>query len=58
MMNLSVVKAVQKKFMIKHRLISLIQRLIRPEEIANIALFLCPALASAFNGEGLVGNVI
>lgn len=39
--------------MAENRSTSLIQRLIRPEEIANAAVFLCSPLASAFNGSAV-----
>ncbi len=44
---------VEQKFMAENRSTSLIQRLIRPEEIANAAIFLCSPLASAFNGSAV-----
>lgn len=56
-------EAAEQKFMAENRPTSLIQRLIRPEEIANAAVFLCSPLASAFNSlavradRGLVRSV-
>jgi 3-oxoacyl-[acyl-carrier protein] reductase len=53
----------EQRFMRENRPTSLLERLIRPEEIANAAIFLCSPLASAFNGsavrvdEGLVRSV-
>lgn len=46
-------EAAEQKFMAENRPTSLIQRLIRPEEIANAAVFLCSPLASAFNGAAI-----
>lgn len=46
-------EAAEQKFMTENRSTSLIQRLIRPEEIANAAIFLCSPLASAFNGSAV-----
>ena len=46
-------EAAEQKFMAENRSTSLIQRLIRPEEIANAAVFLCSPLASAFNGSAV-----
>ncbi len=46
-------EAAEQKFMSENRPTSLIQRLIRPEEIANAAIFLCSPLASAFNGSAV-----
>lgn len=43
----------QREFMIKHRPQSLIQRLIEPEEIANMVTYLASPLASATTGGGL-----
>jgi 3-oxoacyl-[acyl-carrier protein] reductase len=50
--SLSVEEA-EKQFMQENRPTSLIQRLIRPEEIALVATFLCSPLASAFNGTAV-----
>lgn len=53
----------EKQFMKQNRPTSLIERLIRPEEIAALVTFLCGASASAVNGAalrvdgGLVRNV-
>lgn len=47
------VEAAEKRFMQENRPTSLIERLIRPEEIAIAATFLCSPLASAFNGAAL-----
>ena len=46
-------EAAEQKFILENRPTSLIQRLIRPEEIANAAIFLCSPLASAFNGAAV-----
>ena len=46
-------EAAEQKFMAENRPTSLIQRLIRPEEIANAAVFLSSPLASAFNGSAV-----
>lgn len=46
-------EAAEQKFMAENRPTSLIQRLIRSEEIANAAIFLCSPLASAFNGSAV-----
>lgn len=46
-------EAAEQKFMTENRPTSLIQRLIRPEEIANAAVFLCSPVASAFNGSAV-----
>ncbi|WAY20083.1 MULTISPECIES: SDR family NAD(P)-dependent oxidoreductase [Mycolicibacterium] len=43
----------QREFMIKHRPQSLIQRLIEPEEIANMVTYLASPLASATTGGAL-----
>ncbi|MGW4096460.1 SDR family NAD(P)-dependent oxidoreductase [Mycobacterium sp. NPDC004974] len=43
----------QREFMIKHRPQSLIQRLIEPEEIANMVAYLASPLASATTGGAL-----
>lgn len=43
----------QREFMIKHRPQSLIQRLIEPEEIANMVVYLASPLASATTGGAL-----
>ncbi|WP_392674761.1 SDR family NAD(P)-dependent oxidoreductase [Streptomyces sp. LN785] len=40
----------QREFMVKHRPQSLLQRLIEPEEIANLAVYLSSDLASATTG--------
>lgn len=40
----------QREFMVKHRPQSLLQRLIEPEEIANMAVYLSSDLASATTG--------
>ncbi|RXZ01657.1 SDR family NAD(P)-dependent oxidoreductase [Fictibacillus sp. S7] len=56
-------KEAEKKFMKENRPTSIIQRLIRPEEIANLAVFLSSPLSSAINGAayrvdgGLVRSV-
>ncbi|MBW7460974.1 SDR family oxidoreductase, partial [Paenibacillus sepulcri] len=61
--NLSVAEA-ERKFMKENRPTSIIQRLIRPEEIADFTVFVCSPLASAVNGAalrvdgGLVRSVI
>ena len=46
-------EAAEQKFMAENRPTSLIQRLIRPKEIANAAVFLCSPLASVFNGSAV-----
>ena len=46
-------EAAEQKFMAENRPTSLIQRLIRPEELANAAVFLCSPLASVFNGSAV-----
>ncbi|GAY13922.1 dehydrogenase [Mycobacterium sp. shizuoka-1] len=43
----------QRQFMIEHRPQSLLQRLIEPEEIANMVVYLSSALASATTGGAL-----
>jgi NAD(P)-dependent dehydrogenase (short-subunit alcohol dehydrogenase family) len=43
----------QREFMLKHRPQSLIQRLIEPEEIANMVVYLSSRLASATTGGAL-----
>ncbi|MCV7333628.1 SDR family NAD(P)-dependent oxidoreductase [Mycolicibacterium senegalense] len=43
----------QREFMVKHRPQSLIQRLIEPEEIANMVAYLASPLASATTGGAL-----
>jgi NAD(P)-dependent dehydrogenase (short-subunit alcohol dehydrogenase family) len=43
----------QREFMVKHRPQSLIQRLIEPEEIANMVTYLASPLASATTGGAL-----
>lgn len=40
-------------FMINHRPLSQIQRLIRPEEIGRLAVFIASPFASSFSGEAL-----
>lgn len=53
----------ERKFMQENRPTSLIERLIRPEEIGNAVTFICSPLASAINGAslrvdgGLVRNI-
>ena len=46
-------EAAEQRFILENRPTSLIQRLIRPEEIANTAVFLCSPLASAINGSAV-----
>ena len=46
-------EAAEQRFILENRPTSLIQRLIRPEEIANAAIFLCSPIASAFNGAAV-----
>ena len=46
-------EAAEQRFMAENRPNSLIQRLIRPEEIANAVVFLCSPIASAFNGAAV-----
>ena len=43
----------EKKFMQENRSTSIIERLIRPEEIAHLAAFLSSPLSSAINGSAL-----
>ncbi|MFC7440991.1 SDR family NAD(P)-dependent oxidoreductase [Laceyella putida] len=43
----------ERRFMSEHRPSSLIQRLIRPEEIASFVTFLCSPRSSAINGASL-----
>lgn len=43
----------EQRFMRENRPTSLLERLIRPEEIANAATFLCSSLASALNGAAV-----
>ncbi|WP_229052613.1 SDR family NAD(P)-dependent oxidoreductase [Aeromicrobium sp. Leaf350] len=43
----------QREFMIKHRPASLLQRLIEPEEIANLVTYLASPLASATTGAAV-----
>jgi 3-oxoacyl-[acyl-carrier protein] reductase len=43
----------EKRFMAENRSTSLIQRLIKPEEIASLVAYLCSDLASAINGAAL-----
>ncbi|GHO86827.1 SDR family NAD(P)-dependent oxidoreductase [Dictyobacter formicarum] len=43
----------EKRFMQENRPTSLIERLIRPEEVAYFVAFLCSPLASAINGSAL-----
>lgn len=43
----------ERKFMADNRPTSLIQRLIRPEEIASFVTYLCSPLSSAINGAAL-----
>ncbi|MBA4543276.1 MULTISPECIES: SDR family NAD(P)-dependent oxidoreductase [Thermoactinomyces] len=43
----------ERRFMSEHRPSSLIQRLIRPEEIASFVAFLCSPRSSAINGASL-----
>ncbi|MBP3039155.1 SDR family oxidoreductase [Bacillaceae bacterium Marseille-Q3522] len=50
--NLSIEEA-EKRFMTENRPTSIIQRLIRPEEIAHLVTFLSSPLASAINGSAL-----
>ncbi|MCL1702617.1 SDR family oxidoreductase [Lysinibacillus sp. Bpr_S20] len=50
--NLSMAEA-EARFMIENRPTSIIQRLIRPEEIANFVTFLSSPLSSAINGSAL-----
>jgi 3-oxoacyl-[acyl-carrier protein] reductase len=50
--NLTIQEA-EKRFMNENRPTSIIQRLIRPEEIANLVTFLSSPLSSAINGSAL-----
>lgn len=50
--NLTVEEA-EKRFMSENRPTSIIQRLIRPEGIANLVVFLSSPLSSAINGSAL-----
>ncbi|QEF98924.1 short chain dehydrogenase [Stieleria maiorica] len=43
----------EKRFMAENRSLSLIQRLIEPEEIANLVAFVASPLAAAINGAAL-----
>ena len=43
----------QHRFMVEHRPQSLLQRLIEPEEIANMVVYLASPLASATTGGAL-----
>ena len=43
----------QRKFMIKYRPQSLLQRLIEPEEIAHLVVYLASPLASATTGAAV-----
>ena len=43
----------QRAFMLRHRPQSLLQRLIEPEEIANMCVYLASPLASATTGGAL-----
>jgi 3-oxoacyl-[acyl-carrier protein] reductase len=43
----------EKRFMAENRSTSLIQRLIKPEEIASLVAYVCSDLASAINGAAL-----
>lgn len=47
------IEEAEKKFMAENRPTSIIQRLIRPEEIAGLVAFLCSPLSSAINGAAL-----
>nr|WP_237690981.1 SDR family oxidoreductase [Paenibacillus caui] len=47
------IEEAEKKFMTENRPTSIIQRLIRPEEIAHFVTFLSSPLASAINGSAL-----
>ncbi|MEF2245625.1 SDR family NAD(P)-dependent oxidoreductase [Paenibacillus sp. IITD108] len=57
------IEEAEKRFMTENRPTSIIQRLIRPEEIAHLVTFLSSSLSSAINGSalridgGLVRNV-
>lgn len=54
----------EKRFVVENRSSSLIQRLIRPEEIADLVAFVCSPRAAAINGSalradgGIVRNII
>ncbi|AJS60200.1 SDR family NAD(P)-dependent oxidoreductase [Paenibacillus sp. IHBB 10380] len=50
--NLTIQEA-EKRFMNENRPTSIIQRLIRPEEIANLVTFLSSPLSSAINGSAM-----
>ena len=43
----------EKKFVVENRPSSLLQRLIRPEEIGDAVAFICSPLASGINGATL-----
>lgn len=43
----------ERKFMQENRATSLIQRLIKPQEIASFVTFLCSPMSSAINGSAL-----
>ncbi|MGM1530868.1 SDR family NAD(P)-dependent oxidoreductase [Bacillus cereus group sp. BceL215] len=47
------IEEAEKRFMKENRPTSIIQRLIRPEEIANLVTFLSSPLSSAINGSAL-----
>ena len=42
-----------RRFMVENRPTSIIGRLIRPQEIADFAVFVCSGLAGAINGAAL-----
>ncbi|MNW65315.1 3-ketoacyl-(acyl-carrier-protein) reductase [compost metagenome] len=46
-------EAAERKFMKENRPTSIIQRLIRPGEIAEIAAFLCSPLSAVVNGSAI-----